>query len=560
MDATPALNAAGAAGYQANTVTFELRGSDSAETNWDPNSWKRFLADTMDLVLYWRHKPDVPTRTGTQGVFNASAGETVTSCAPGASSPDWVNTNAPAWQATIDDSADRAYYQNNGQSSAVEAIDGEFTWQNLTTGTSGGPVDAANNPQTPPQVFTASRSGSSGDEYSWQAYGATLPNVQTGINNDFAPVLDGPSSAPCYFQIDTTPPSAAPAVTGPTSLAVGAQGTFTFTAGASDVGVNGAGTVNDVAGFRYSVDNSQPTQYVPASTIGSSASSASITLAPLNTKELDLYVQAVDRAGNPGPVTGPYQITPASSGNIATLAYWKLTNATDSANGANLTLASGASFTCGSAPPPGLSPCLTLNGSGGQADTSRPVMGNDASFSVSAWVNPAGCGSTLCAVMSQDGSSVSAFILGYQSSGCPGGTSPCWVFEMPAQDSGSAAVNVAAAPASSAAGKWTQLTGVFNTHSQLLLYVNGGDGTTAGNGSPAATATASPWPNPGTGVFRLGADWTSSGGAAGFFNGSVSDACVFYGVLQTSASEPDVQNLYHNGSGDGCATLFAAYP
>jgi hypothetical protein len=563
MDATPALTAAGAAGYGANTVTFELRGSDLAESNWDPNSWKRFLANTMDLVVYWRHKPDVPTGAGTQGMFHATTGQAGTSCAPGASAPDWVNTTAPVVQAAIDDSADRTYYQNNGQSSAVESLDGEFSWQNLTTGGSSGttPLAASNNPSAPQSKFTGLFPGSAGDEYSWQAYGTTLPNVSTGINKDTAPVLTGPSSAACYFQIDTTGPSAAPAVTGPTSLAVGKQGTFTFTAGASDAGVNGAGTVNDVAGFRYSVDSSQPAQYIRAATIGSSASSASITLAPLNTKELDLYVQAVDRAGNPGPVAGPYRITPASSGNIVTLAYWKLTDATDSASGADLTLAPGASFTCGPAPPSGLSPCLTLNGSGGQADTSRPVMGNDASFSVSAWVNPAGCGFTLCAVMSQDGSNVSAFILGYQSSGCPGGTSPCWVFEMPAQDSGGAAVNVAAAPAPAAAGKWTQLTGVFSaTHGQLLLYLNGGDGTTAGNGSPAATAAASPWASPGTGVFRLGAGWASSGGAAGFFNGSVSDACVFYGVLQTSAAEPDVQNLYHNGSGDGCATLAAAYP
>jgi hypothetical protein len=84
-----------------------------------------------------------------------------------------------------------------------------------------------------------------------------------------------------------------------------------------------------------------------------------------------------------------------------------------------------------------LTPCLTLNGSGGQAVTSRPVMGNGASFSVSAWVNPSGCAATRCTVLSQGGNTVSAFTLGYQPSGSVGTVSqcPCWVFAMPAQDS-----------------------------------------------------------------------------------------------------------------------------
>lgn len=605
MDATPALKAAGKPGYGSSTVTFELRASDTAESSLDQNSWKRFDANTMDLVLYWRHKPDVPTDVRTQGVFDATTGQTVTGCSGSRSAPDWVNTNAPVWQATVDDSADRHYDQDNG--AANEPLDGEFSWQNLTTGTSGGlgadqnSDSKGNNIGAPPGTqFTGKRSGTPGNEYSWQAYGASLPNVPTGIAGDKAPVLSGPSSSPaCYFQPDQSAPSSAPSVSGPSSLPVGTQGTYTFTAGAQDTPVGGgSGTVNDVVGFYWGIDNPQPSAYVPASTIGGTASTATVTFIPFSTAEADIYVRAVDRAGNVGPDSPLYPVTATTAqGNIAELAWWRLNNnglnsaAAAGEADADLTLSSSASFGCpgqATAGPAGYTCSLALDGLSSRAFTGRPVMGNDGSFSVSAWADPAGCGSTsYCAVLSQGASTVSAFTLGYQQSGTANGTSvscPCWIFAMPKQDASggeyspagsSLGWNVAAwhIP-SSALNTWTQLTGVFNaSHNQLLLYVNGGDGLQrpgdglAGDGNPAAAATANPWTTgPGNGVFRIGADWTTAAGPADYFHGAVSDGCVFYGVLLASPQQPDVQRLYDQGpgygqdSGDGCAALYSSYP
>jgi len=594
MDATPALKAAGAAGYGPNTVTFELRASDAAESPpLDPNSWKRFDANTMDLVLYWRHKPDVPTGLGTQGVFDAPTGTTITDCATSASSPDWVNTNAPVWQATIDDSADRKYDSNNGQSQ--ESLDGEFDWNNLTNGNSGTGMDAYDNPKAPQSVFHGQRSGSDGNEYQWRAYGATL-SVDTGIPGDKAPVLNGPKSSWCYFQPDQSAPSSAPTVSGPSSLPVGSRGTYTFTAGAQDSPVGGgAGTVNDVVGFFWGIDNPQPSTYVPASTIGATTSSATVTFIPFNTAEADIYVQAVDRAGNVGPVSPLFPVTAtAPLGNIAELAWWRLNNnGLDSAAAAgqadaSLTLSSsGASFGCpgsATASPPGYTCSLALDGSSGRAYTGRPVMGNDGNFSVSAWAFPTGCGSSsspaYCAVASQAASNVSAFTLGYQRYGSANGagvTCPCWIFAMPKQDVSGDNYSPTASNNSgwwiaawhmptSALNTWTQLTGVFNaSHNTLTLYVNGGDGAQhpgdglAGDGNPAATATALPWSAPGNRFFRIGADGPGTG-PGDFFSGSVSDACVFFGVLLTTSGQPDVQNLYAKGSGDGCSALYATYP
>jgi hypothetical protein len=194
-------------------------------------------------------------------------------------------------------------------------------------------------------------------------------------------------------------------------------------------------------------------------------------------------------------------------------------------------------------------------------------MGNDVSFSASAWVDPSSCLSSSCAVLSQDASAVSAFTLGIQGVGSAGGVPcPCAVFEMPQEDQAGAAVNVAAAQLPSGSG-WIQLTGVFNaSHGALMLYVNGGDvnGSSgqSDDGNPAATTlNVSPWSAPGKGDFRIG---------GGPLSALVSDACVFYGVLPAigTATQPGVAYLYNTTapaagaapSGDGCALLHTAYP
>lgn len=282
-----------------------------------------------------------------------------------------------------------------------------------------------------------------------------------------------------------------------------------------------------------------------------------------------------------------FPVTPAflKTANIAELAWWTLQNGADSAAAggmadAPLTLSSSASFDCpGNAPPsPAGYPCsLALDGQSGRAFTGRPVTANDGSFSVSAWADPAGCGSSsapqYCAVLSQGGSTVSAFTVGFQRYGSANGATPavncpCWIFAMPEQDAVGGEYTVAgpgagwwvaAAPAGSAAlNTWTQLTAVFNaTHNELDLYVNGGD--SSGNPQAAAPGVTG-WTAPGDGVLRVGADWTSADGPLDFFSGAVSDACVFAGVLLSSPAQPDVQNLYHPASGDdGCAALYNTY-
>lgn len=600
-------------------LTLRLSADSDQESNLNQWSWKRFAASDLSLSYYWRNAPDTPTAYGTQNTFDAATGKTVTHCSTSASSPDWVNSTTTTWTATIDDQ-DRT--SPNGSPSAAN-IDGEFPWQNLTNGNVG-TVSDTGNPKAPNSVFTGTRSGSNRNEYEWQAYGAALQDDPW--NAGARSLLGQATSQPCYFQIDQNPPTHVVQVSSTNYTSgelVGTQNTFTLTDDDFDTAAGGgSGTAYDVVGFYYGIDNSQPSQYVPV-TAGTSPPSATITLTPFTTAEIDLYVQPVDRAGWKGPLQAfcPGTPTVASSycpidavsalGNIDTLGWWRLNNhGTDSAvatatTGKDLSLSGGASWGCptgAGASPAGYTCSLALDGTAGHA-TAQPVLGDDGSFSVSAWVNPSGCAQVYCAALSQDATStasssnVSGLTLGYQSSGtawafvtsatCQAGcwvstdcSNGCWVFSMPQSNTAGDEYApgtkgqgwyLAAAPVQQGEGpgSWTQLTGVFNSsHDELLLYVNGGDGAqhpgltgtaAVGDGNPAASGPASKWPSAGVGQaigsFRVGADWTGTT-LAHFFSGSVSDACAFYGVLNPS----DVTNLYDSASGDGCQALYTQYP
>ena len=410
----------------------------------------------------------------------------------------------------------------------------------------------------PAPLFTASRSGTPEDEYKWQAY-ATTQSVIDPVGNT-VPVLTGPISSWCYFWIDSDAPFA-PTVTstnytsGQATNPVGTQGSFSFTDPSNlDPGLG----INDVAGYYYGIDDSRPGTYVQAQYEGGPIT---ITLVPFTSAEEDLYVAAVDEAGNIGPVTGPFRIDTTATGNIATLGWWKLNNnANDFATitGTSNASVSGASFGCpgsATASPNGYDCSLALSGSD-SAVTGVPMVGNNGSFSVSAWVYPSAC-SGLCVAVSQDATNVSGFRLGYLRSGtADGATCPCWEFAMPQYDASSAAWSVAAvSTANNSLNTWAQITGVFNAaHGTLTIYADG-------NTSSTRSAQASPWSSPATGPFRIGADLNDTT-AANFFTGSVSDVCAFYGVLNTgsSGSNSDIQNLWDGGTGDGCSTLYNNYP
>lgn len=561
-------------------LTLRLSATTSDENNLQQYSWKGFTTSSMELDFYWRNAPEQPTDPLTADTFNAQTGQFQQDCGP-VSAPDYTNITNPQWGATI---RDNQTDQGN--------LDGEFNWQNVTPGVTSdsGTADAdQNGPEggvgsSPGSPFTTTFQGTAGDEYRWQVYGATLS--KTDPNNVTVPVLSGPASFPwCYYWIDTGHPEA-PSVTSdvfvnaidptaPAAGTVGELGHFTFKEPA-DYSQPNIG--NDVVGFYYGID-SAPSTYVAASGVGGTAK---IPFEAFTPSEVKVYVEAVGAGGNTsnwGGNSGTAGITefdiktvPAPQ-NVAGLGWWTLGN--NGLSGLNdstqdLTMDNGASFNCPAAvfsvPGDGYTCWLDLEQSAGSSEyvNTRPVMANDGSFSASAWVDVEGCRQAYCAIMSEgnlvdsdDGNdAASLFTMGYQPGGTVSGTPcPCWLMTMPQQNidadeykpGGSGNYYVVAAPAGGGVtDTWTQLTGVYDaSRGQMILYVNGNTTNPAASTPGFISTPTSPQPS----YFRIGADWDSTDGLQNFFDGQISDVCVFYGVLGNglNASLPDVQNLYSKG-------------
>lgn len=556
-----------AAGNGENQVTLELRAALSAESGWNVYSWRRFTATDTTLKVFWLHKPDTPSSPLTHSVFDPVTGKTVSSCAGSQSSPDWTSTTSPEWSAKIGD-------PDGGN------IDAQFPWTNLTSGSTGTKAASQDPAGLPPgSTFTVSRGASSNAEYVWKAYGTTLQGTTDTVSGQTVAPIDGPWSGPCYFATDTSAPDP-PTVTsdvyqnGTVSGQVGEKGTFTFSdPGNSDpFNPGGSGAVNDVVGYEYGIGISGQTPgYVQAG----SGNTATVTFAPFSTAAEDLWVRAVDRAGNVSAADEFVIEAAAPSGNRATLAWWKMNSGStgalvDATGDGNDAALHGVTVGCDQgASPPGYSCTLGNFAGGNDAETSAAagtVVGNNGPFTASVWVYLASNDSSTHVALSQSAVNTSGFSLGYR------GSCGCWYFDMPASDSSSATDYAAESPAGLVQpGVWTQLTGVFdpdainpdpsctsgvNCKGAVYLYV---DGSLA-----ATTWGATKWPSPAGGVFRIGAGGTGTG-PSGFWSGRLSDACVFYGPMGTSDTVgthvyDDIADLYAGGTGDGCAALYARYP
>jgi len=335
-------------------------------------------------------------------------------------------------------------------------------------------------------------------------------------------------------------------VSGSAKNLVGTPGQFTFSDSA------GSGVVR----YLYGLGNSTPVIPLPATTTGT----ATLNLAPYNASEFDLYVAAQSKSGQ---VSQPSEFrieTILPRGNVAALAWWKLTaghgaSAQDATGHGHIAkLAGSAALRCGPAAPDGDRCWLNLVRPGSQAVTPKtvlPIVGSNGSFAVSAWVRAAACATT-CVAVSQDATQTSGFSLAYRRSCTASGqTGPCWLFTMPEADSKSAPVHQAQSlPGTAHIGKWIQLTGGYDAaHQALTLYVNG---IQAGQ-----LVGAAPWTAPAAGPLRLGG--VLPGAADSSWTGRISNVCVFYGALQTA----DVRLLYSGDSSfphNGCAALQKKYP
>jgi hypothetical protein len=595
LNATNALTTA--ANNNSNEVTLELRAKSDTDTTAPPDltNWRRFQATGSScpqpgsggypcLQVFWMHTPDKATGQAAEGTFNAANGETDTHCSTGVNNPDYVNVNRPWLDASVTD-----------QDSGLASFTTQIKYQQVFPGTgssatfAGGVVqnDGSFRSQVPAGKFI------NDTEYEWQAQGVATAIDPVGGGQV---VETGPLSSPCYVMVDLAEDQGVPDVVG--TINVIHTGTATSTAPTSapflvgdtnyvifsDPSYPALGPDNDLVGYLYAVGSSQPTQYVQATN-----GTANVPIRPYSEHAEDIYVRAVDAAGNLGPMNKDaggssipnYSFTAATDGNtnIATMGYWPLNNtaADQSGDGNDLNLTPNAAFACGStANVPGYTCSLGL-----EADTSGGVVSPESGFTVSAWATTDNwpCTNNTCVLMSEDSSqnnpnNTSVFWLAYQgsgSAGSPGSTvsCPCWVFEVWPSGDRSANPVVAArhVTAGQQQGDWTQLDGVYDPTLEtgnVALYVNGDDSGTGDQQTISLT-----WPTTIPGPLRLGA---GPPGNASWdpWAGNVSDACAIFGPLSNTLTPPGraksyIQLLYNgdgtSGSGaDGCAWANQNYP
>jgi hypothetical protein len=259
----------------------------------------------------------------------------------------------------------------------------------------------------------------------------------------------------CEATVDASAPGREPGVSSPEYTeggwhdGVGRAGSFTFTP-------NG---VADVTSYLYGLDGTPATE-APAQPDGT----ATIRLTPRHDGPNVLSVRSRDRAGHQGPIrTYVFNVNPGTPPD----GHWSMddgqgTSAGDGAQAHQATLYGAASWTTGRT-----GTGLRLDGAGGHARTSGPVVDTRRNFTIAAWVRLSGLAATATAA-GQEGTRVGGFALQYAKA------DNRWAFTRPVADADGAAAARALSAAAPRTGEWTHLAGVYDAAAgSLSLYVNG---------------------------------------------------------------------------------------
>jgi hypothetical protein len=422
---------ANVAAAKAATLTLGLKSADES----DRDGWRKYDNDSSypALTVSYNSPPSVPTAVK---IADPSA-----SCATSSSSPVIINDTTPKLQATLSD-PDGASAELQAR---FEVYDGTTrVWSILTSAkvVSGTTVNATTGSLT------------NGKTYRFQVRAEETIAAVTSVSA---------WATSCYMRIDTSSPPA-PAVTSaayprfdPDNVVayggVGQTGSFTFTAGASDV-----------ISYWYQL-NTDP--WRSATTTGGAA--VTVSLVPDHFGINVLHVYTKDSAGNQS-VTHDYDFNVARG--AAPAGIWRFdegsgTVATDSSgNGRDATLGPGATMAAvgrdgGS---------VGFNGVvDSYAQTSSALVDTTKSFTVSAWVRlTTGATTDHRAVAGQSGARTNGFSL-YYSAGIQN-----WVFAMHTADTDAPGWVGVSGSQPVPNYVWTHLAGTYDAVNQRIrLFING---------------------------------------------------------------------------------------
>lgn len=478
--------------------TFGLRAGNEG----DPLGWKKFTSSgtngpRMDIV--YNHPPNTP------GASSMSTKDPTSACVNSQATAPRVNVT-PARGITlkvtpVDPDGDKVKVK-------IEL------WKYGTTDPLATYTSAIMSSRTPVAApVMVNRTVVNGD-YAWRA---TVQDFDGGSH----PMASSVPSAYCWFKQDGTVPSP-PEVSSadyPSSEyagSAGQPGRFTFSPGAS--------IDTDITGYRYGIDQPNPGTAVAKGAGGAIGLSATVSVAPPSYGPHDLFVQAVDGAGNRSDPMRYHFYVNAPSDPLAYFPFdegagasaTSLNERDGSAGGATATLVhdvawqpsgrinSAVHLNQPTEPFPPPSGYVTTSVDGTQLPANRP-------FAVTVWVRLTDANHAY-PVISEDGSQVGAFTLRYDN------VAQHWALDLPRADSTSALVDRALSTSVPTANVWTHLAAVFDG-TTARLFVNGRlEGSVAHTSLWAAA-----------GPVQIGR--SMSGGTASYLHGDVDDVRIYDRVL-----------------------------
>ncbi|MFJ4916994.1 LamG-like jellyroll fold domain-containing protein [Streptomyces sp. NPDC088726] len=437
-----------------DTTTFRMRAGDEGEYSY----WKRFCGNAQLEVTYNR-----PPLAPSMSDLTMSPGG---KCEYGHADDHYVSS-APVLNATIKD------YDHNDIAGKYESLKARFHvfWMNGTKQVDHYATTASHTTTGTGQTGSASFKYTVGSDLSTDSdAGFSLPSnvaigweVQGSDGTAWGSWSSTGAATRCEFIYDASAPSA-PVITsaqypddGAWHAGVGDYGSFTLDSPSADV-----------AQYKYRFKGGDWVT-VATSTPGGPAT---VKFMPTSEQPWNLEAKAVDAAGNAQKTSMGY--TFLVSDGRPPVGGWSLgdvkgsTSASGTGTSPNATPGSGVGF--GAAPGPlGASDTYAaLDGTErAYLDAGRHIVNTNAGFSVSAWVNLPEVPNRDETVISQDGTGLPGFDLGYD------GDTRSWVFRTPFNDMESMG-NWQVTGGKVVPGAWTHLVGSYDGVTRVMrLYVDG---------------------------------------------------------------------------------------
>ncbi|MFJ8852809.1 LamG-like jellyroll fold domain-containing protein [Streptomyces sp. NPDC102437] len=486
-----------------DTTTFRLR----ADNEDDYSYWKRFCGNAHLEVTYNR-----PPLAPAMSDLSMSPGG---SCQYGRADEHYVS-EAPVLNAVIKD------YDHNDTAGKSESLKARFHvfWTKNGVQVDHYATTGARTTTGTGQTGSASFKYTVGSDLSTDSdAGFTIPSnvtigweVQGTDGTAWGPWSSAGTATRCEFIYDATTP-AAPVISsvqypddGAWHAGVGDYGAFTFDSPSTDV-----------AHYQYRFKGTSGWSTVDPATPGGPAT---VKFMPTSEGDWSVEAKAVDAAGNAQKTTMGYMFLVADG--RAPVGGWTLGDVKGSGSaagtGTSPAAAPGTGVTFGAKPGPlgAADTYAALDGTeNAYLDAGRHIVDTDTGFSVSAWVNLPEEPKQDQTVVSQDGTGLPGFDLGYDVD------SRSWVFRAPFNDLESVG-DWKVTGGKVVPGAWTHLVGSYDGVTGVMaLYV---DGT-------AVTATAkrqAPWNA--AGALQIGRRLALEGYTA-HLKGGVADVQVYDRVV-----------------------------